>query len=142
MAGKSAIPTMVTTVLGLLNVTAINTTLGCAVYDEVPRNASFPYIALQSPQELRDDRMSVAGKQVFLEAHIFTSNESDLGSEKVSKIASKVCELTDYPTIAPTSDFKCWALRSDGVIDVGDEVDDGRTVKHYVVTITAFFDPV
>ena len=143
-AGQSAIPAVVTAVLGLLNVSSITSTLGCAVYDHVPQNSAFPYIALQTPIETRDDRFGASGKQVLIFAHVYTSSEQTVGSEQVSTIVSKVCELTDYPAIPAsfaTAGWSCSGLRPENVTDVGDIMDDGITYKHFVVEIRVWVQP-
>lgn len=143
MAGQSAIPAAVTAVLGLLNVSSITSSLGCAVYDHVPQNAAYPYIALQNPVETRDDRFGASGKQVLLFAHVYTSDEQTVGSAQVSAIASKVCELTDYPDIPASfasAGWVCSGVRCENVTDVGDFV-DGATYKHYMVEIRVWVQP-
>jgi hypothetical protein len=143
MAGdKSAIPLMVTTVLGLLNVSAITSTLGCAVYDHVPQNAPYPYIALQSPQEINDGAMGSPGKMVFLDAHIFTSDRTDLGSAKVTTIVSKIREQCYFPPVNGAPEFRCGGMFVEDVEDLGDETDQGQTIKHYKTTIKALFVPL
>jgi hypothetical protein len=141
MAGQSALPVFITTVLGLLNVSAITTALNCAVYDRLPQGVAYPFIALQSPNELRDDQMGVAGKQCFVDVHVFTHSDGGKGSSQLTAIVSKVCELTDYPTVTGLTGFTCDALRNEGVDITDDEVNQQAVVKHAIVTIHGWFRP-
>src|SRR5687768_5903862 len=123
MPNKSALPYVFPAVLGLLNVSAITSTLGCAVLDHVPQGQVCPYIVLQSPTENRDDRMGRAGKNITIQAHVHTSSDQVEGSGQVQDIVSKIEELTEYPSLNLTgSGFVATMCRSEDVIDAGDEV--------------------
>lgn len=136
---KSAIPVMVTTVLGLLSNSA---QVGAPVLDYVPRDVAFPYVRVEGAHEINDGAMGQPGKRVTLSCHVFTSDEQDLGSSKATSIVSRIRELTYHPTVAPTSDFRCEGMWVEDVVDVGADVQDGQTIVHFVVDVTAWWMPV
>lgn len=136
MTAKSAIPSVWNAVYALLNVPAITSTLGCAVYDHVPQAPTFPYARLQSPTENRLDTMAKAGKTLTLQVHVFTSSDNYEGGGKAQAIVSKVSELLNYPVIDLTaSGFDCLFCRPEDAFDAGDDDLNGVIVKHYVQTI-------
>jgi hypothetical protein len=135
---KSALPVMVTTVLSLLSNTAA---VGAPVLDYVPRSQAFPYVRLEGGHEINDGSMGQPGKTVWLEAHVFTSDEQDLGTSKATGILSKIRELTYFPTIAPTADFECRGMWVEDVTDAGTEIDAGRTITHHIARIRAWWMP-
>jgi hypothetical protein len=136
VTAKSAIPAVWNAVYALLNVSAITTTLNCAVYDHVPQTPSFPYLRMQSPTENRLDTMGKAGKTLTLQVHVFTSSDNYEGGGRAQAIVSKVSELLNYPVIDLTaSGFDCLFCRPEDAADLGDEDIDGVTVKHYMQTV-------
>jgi hypothetical protein len=138
VTAKSAVPAVWAAVYAALNVSAITTTLACAVYDHVPQPPAFPYLRVQSPTETRLDTMTKAGKDITLQVHVFSTSDAYEGAGQAQAIASKVSELLNYPSVTTSpfdltaSGFDCLMCRPEELIDEGDENVGGVTIKHYV----------
>jgi hypothetical protein len=141
VSGASALPAVWAAVYTALNVAAITSTLGCAVYDDVPQGSAYPYLRMQSPTENRLDTMGKAGKDITLQLHVFSSNDSYDGGGQAQAIVSAACTLLNYPstTTAPfdltASGFDCLMCRPEDLHDAGDEDAGGVLIKHYVQTV-------
>jgi hypothetical protein len=135
MAGESALSVVYPIVLGLVNASPITTTLGCNVYREVPQTPTYPFIVLQSPTETREgEKFGKASKMVTLQVHVYTSTDQVEGAGQVADIVSAVCAACEYPSVTQPSGWNI-ELRSDNVIDVGDEVWNGIKYRHWSVLI-------
>ena len=113
-----------------LNVTAITTTLACGVYDDVPRDAAFPYIHLSTPSGIPWDTFGSAGKQRVLQVHIYSTYE---GGTEANSIADKVMELLQYQALSVSGHTLC-GLQYESDTDASYEDDGGVKVVHRVVS--------
>lgn len=79
--------------------TALVTTLGAKVYDEVPDGAAFPYVTIGDVIEAPNDTMGTTGRDPTITVHAWSRYR---GSKQVKLILSRVDELLDRwkPTIA------------------------------------------
>lgn len=58
---------------GLLrNDTGVNALAGARVYDLVPPDTAFPYIAFGNSQHLQQDSTCITGAEVFQDVHVWT----------------------------------------------------------------------
>lgn len=71
---------------------ALTTTLGASVYDEVPDAASFPYVAIGDVTETPRDTMGTTGRDATLTVHVWSQYP---GSKQVKEVYSRVDELLD-----------------------------------------------
>jgi hypothetical protein len=111
----------------------------------VPQGQQCPYVVLQSPTENRDDRFGVSGKQLTLQAHVYTSSEQVEGSGQAHAIASKLTELMDAEYMTPTVNVSGWdiRMRPEDTFDAGDLMQPGGAIyQHYVLTIRVWAQPV
>lgn len=78
---------------------ALTTTLGAAVYDDVPDSAAFPYVAIGDVTETPRDTMGTTGRDTTVTVHTWSQYE---GSKEVKQIQNRVDELLDRwsPTVA------------------------------------------
>jgi hypothetical protein len=118
---------------------ALKTAMGGAVrvYDTVPPGAAFPYLVHGAPQAVPDLAEGYAGKDVFVELHVWSRPEPpSLGKREAADIAGAVEEalLTDL-------DLGAWRL-TDAVPEDTRIFDDGDGLtRHGVVTIRYLTEP-
>lgn len=77
----------------------LTTTLGAAVYDEVPDGAAFPYVSIGEVTENPRDTMGTTGRDTTVTVHVWSQYP---GSKEVKQIQNRVDELLDRwtPTVA------------------------------------------
>lgn len=81
--------------------TALVTTLGCDVYDNVPANmdaSGFPYVVISEVNEGPNDTMGRTGRDLSVTVHIWSQYA---GMKEVKNIQNRVDELLDRwaPTV-------------------------------------------
>lgn len=76
----------------------LTTTLGCAVYDNVPQTAAFPYVAIGDVTEGPNDTMGRTGRDLDVTIHIWSQYA---GMKQVKEIQNRVDQLLDRwaPTV-------------------------------------------
>lgn len=131
MPSTSALPAVWSAVYAALDVTAITSTLGCAVYDHVPQTPTFPYLRLQSPTNNPLRAMGNFGGDTTVQLHIFTSADQHRGAGKAQAILSKCGELLDNASLL-ISGFTLHGVLLENEFDAGDEEVNGVPIKHYV----------
>ena len=74
------------------------TTLGAAVYDNVPAGAAFPYVALGDVTEVPNDTMGRTGRDFTLTFHTWSQY---VGMKQVKEIQNRIDQLLDRwaPTV-------------------------------------------
>jgi hypothetical protein len=130
---KSALPAIWAAVYTALNVSALTSTLGCGVYDQIPRKPVFPYLRISSPTEVPDDTFGSAGKACTVQLHIFTSAAGFEGAPQAQAILSAAIGLLHH---VPFTVFGHDLLICEYEIgiDAGDDDVNGVQIKHYVAT--------
>lgn len=77
----------------------LTSTLGAAVYDDVPDGAAFPYVVIGDITEGPNDTMGTTGRDTTVVIHTFSQTES---SKQVKQIQNRIDELLDRwkPTVS------------------------------------------
>lgn len=92
MSGSPTGPLM-TSVYGRLNGdTALVTTLGVDVYDDVPEGATFPYVVIGEMTSTPNDTMGKTGRDVTVTVHSWSRYD---GMQETNDVADRVDELLD-----------------------------------------------
>jgi len=73
-----------------LNVSAITTTLGCGVYDEVVEGNSYPFITLGEETAIDYSTNNLVGAETTINVHIWSQYK---GSKQTKEIMDKVHDL-------------------------------------------------
>jgi len=71
---------------------------GCAVYDEVPENAAFPFLVLSDGMETPQDVFSEKGRLTIFNIHIWSMAQ---GMEEMEVLFNRVDELLHYNSALP-----------------------------------------
>lgn len=72
-------------------------TLGAAVYQRVPENASYPYVVVGNSTEVPDQTYGDKGREVTITVHCWDDTPTD---DDCHKIADRVTELLDCATFS------------------------------------------
>lgn len=74
------------------------TTLGAAVYDNVPTSAAFPYVAIGDDTEAPNDTMGTTGRDTTLTIHTWSRY---VGKKQTKEIQNRIDVLLDrwLPTV-------------------------------------------
>lgn len=77
----------------------LTSTLGAAVYDDVPDSAPFPYVVIGDVTEGPNDTMGTTGRDATVTVHTWSQYE---GSKEIKQIQNRVDELLDRwsPTVS------------------------------------------
>lgn len=83
----------------LKNDAALTTTLGAAVYDDVPDGAAFPYVVIGDATEAPNDTMGRTGRDITITVHSWSRYK---GQKQIKQLQNRVDELLDRwtPTVA------------------------------------------
>ena len=79
-----------TTIYNALNVSAVTTTLGCGVYDEVIEGNTYPFIALGEETAIDYSTKTSTGSETTINIHIWSQYK---GSKQTKEIMDKVHDL-------------------------------------------------
>ena len=98
MSGSPAWPLQQAIYTRLSGDTTLVTTLGAAVYDDVPDSAAFPYVSIGDITEGPNDRMGKTGRDLTVTVHIWSQYE---GMKQTKEIQNRVDALLDRwaPTV-------------------------------------------
>jgi hypothetical protein len=116
-------------VFGALNVSALTSTLGCAVHDVVPQTPTFPYCRIDSPSGVSWDTFGAPGKRRSLWVHVFSTYAGGL---QARQIVDQVIALLHDVALSVTGHVLC-GLRYQQDVDGADENRGGVRVIHKVV---------
>ena len=73
-----------------LIVSAINDTLNCGVFDDVPQNATYPYIAIGEETVIDYSTKDIDGNESTLNIHVWSQYK---GSKETKQIMDKIHDL-------------------------------------------------
>ena len=79
-----------TAIYTALNVSAITTTLGCGVYDEVIEGNTYPFISLGEETTIDYSTMTAVGSETTINIHIWSQYK---GSKQTKEIMDKIHDL-------------------------------------------------
>ena len=79
-----------TAIYTALNVSAITTTLGCGVYDEVIEGNTYPFISLGEETTIDYSTMTAVGSETTINIHIWSQYK---GSKQTKEILDKIHDL-------------------------------------------------
>ena len=79
-----------TTIYNALNVSAVTTTLGCGVYDEVIEGNTYPFISLGEETAIDYSTKTATGSETTINIHIWSQYK---GSKQTKEIMDKVHDL-------------------------------------------------
>jgi hypothetical protein len=98
MSGSPTLPLQGAIFTRLSTDTTLVTTLGAAVYDNVPSSATFPYVALGDITEVPSDTMGKTGRDITVTIHIWSRY---VGMKQTKEIQNRIDELLDRwaPTV-------------------------------------------
>ena len=73
-----------------LNVSAITDTLNCGVFDDVPQNTTYPYIAIGEETVIDYSTKDIDGNESTLNIHVWSQYK---GSKETKQIMDKIHDL-------------------------------------------------
>jgi len=79
-----------TAIYTALNVSAITTTLGCGVYDEVIEGNTYPFISLGEETTIDYSTMTAVGSETTINIHVWSQYK---GSKETKEILDKIHDL-------------------------------------------------
>jgi len=89
-----------TAIYGVLNGdSTLTSTLGAGVYDEVPEDASYPYVVVGEAYETPDNAHDRYGRDTMVTIH--TWSEQD-GFKEALTVGNRVVELLDHTSLTIT----------------------------------------
>jgi len=119
-------------IYGLLNVAAMTSLATGGVFQDVPQDTAFPYVAY----ELRENDTAGTFGQIFyqmaLDVHVWSQYE---GNQQAERIVSKAVELLTFQTPA-MSNFTALLITHDGSNSFPDLDVNGVATKHLVAEFT------
>lgn len=87
------------TIFSALNVSAMTSTLSCGVYDDVPSNASYPYIALGEETGVDYSVKDIQGGDSTINIEIWSQYK---GSKETKQIMDKIHDLLHNSNLTVT----------------------------------------
>lgn len=131
-ANASILPVLWPALYALLNVPAITTTLGCAVYDHVPQpRPSGRYLVLVSPTEIPERCMGNLGSNTTFQVHIYTHSDDYEGAGLAQRILSAVIGILE-PAVPALAGFAVDGILYENGFEGGDEDVEGVTYTQYI----------
>jgi hypothetical protein len=137
VANASILPVLWPAIYGAINVTAVTTTLGYAVYDHVPQTVPSKYVRMQSPTAEPLRAMGNLGGNATIQLHVFTAGDTYHGAGSTQAVVSKLVELLEGASLS-LSGFTMHGVLYENEFDAGDEDVNGITYKHYVVAFRVY----
>ena len=80
-----------------LNVSAVTSDLSCGVYDDVPQNATYPYIALGEETVIDFSTKDIHGNEITINIHVWSQYK---GSKETKQIMDKIHDLLHNTSIS------------------------------------------
>ena len=77
-------------IFSALNVSAVTSDLSCGVFDDVPQNASYPYIALGEETAVDFSVKDIQGGYLTVNIHVWSQYK---GSKETKQIMDKIHDL-------------------------------------------------
>ena len=77
-------------IFSALNVSAVTSDLSCGVFDDVPQNASYPYIALGEETAVDFSVKDIQGGDLSVNIHVWSQYK---GSKETKQIMDKIHDL-------------------------------------------------
>ena len=77
-------------IFSALNVSAVTSDLSCGVFDDVPQNATYPYIALGEETVIDYSTKDIDGNESTLNIHVWSQYK---GSKETKQIMDKIHDL-------------------------------------------------
>ena len=77
-------------IFSALNVSAVTSDLSCGVFDDVPQNASYPYIALGEETAVDFSVKDIQGGDLTVNIHVWSQYK---GSKETKQIMDKIHDL-------------------------------------------------
>ena len=77
-------------IFSALNVSAVTSDLSCGVFDDVPQNASYPYIALGEETAVDFSVKDIQGWDLTVNIHVWSQYK---GSKETKQIMDKIHDL-------------------------------------------------
>ena len=77
-------------IFSALNVSAVTSDLSCGVFDDVPQNASYPYIALGEETAVDFSVKDIQGGDLTVNIHLWSQYK---GSKETKQIMDKIHDL-------------------------------------------------
>ena len=87
------------TIFSTLNVSAITSTLSCGVYDDVPQDASYPYIAIGEENTTEYDTKDLDGGEQAINIEVWSQYK---GSKETKQIMDKIHDLLHNSNLTVT----------------------------------------
>jgi len=129
---RSALEPAAEAIYGLLNVSAMTTLATGGVYQDVPQDTSFPYVAF----EVRENDTNGTFGQIFysmgVDIHCYSQYE---GNQQADTIISKAVQLLTYQTPS-MSNFTALFLIHDASTNLPDIDINGVPTKHLLAEFT------
>ena len=94
-------------IFSALNVSAVTSDLSCGVFDDVPQNASYPYIALGEETAVDFSVKDIQGGDLTVNIHVWSQYK---GSKETKQIMDKIHDLLHNINLSVTG-FKLINLR-------------------------------
>ena len=125
---KTAAGPVMAAIYTALNVAAITSALGCAVYDDVTQGAAFPYLRISTPSGIPWDTFGKAGKERVIEVHVFSQYR---GRKEAQDILDQVIALLQYQALT-ISGHTTIVVNYEQDLDGEDEEIGGKKTVHKV----------
>jgi len=129
---KSALEPASEAVYTLLNVTAMTNLATGGVYQDVPQDTAFPYLAFEVRETDTNGTLGQIFYQVGVDVHVWSQYE---GNQEADRIVSKAVELMTYQTPS-MSNFTAILIVHDGSNAFPDLDINGVATKHLVSEFT------
>lgn len=129
-----------TAVYGALNVAALTSLAPGGVHDDVPQDASFPFVLVEVSEEAQHGGFGTRSGQgalpeVRIRAHVYSTYE---GRRQQQVIVDKVIELLQTPPAV--SGYSAWEIFHDQTIPMEDDLVAGVKVKELMATFRLYVE--
>ena len=128
----SALEPVSEAVYGLLNVSAMTTLATGGVFQDVPQDTAFPYVAYELTESDTAGTLGQIFYQMGLDVHVWSQYE---GNQQAERIISKAVELLTFQTPAMTN-FTTLLITHDGSNSFPDLDINGVATKHLLAEFT------
>lgn len=122
-----------------LNVADMNALVGTRIYDDVPRNPTYPFVWFEvlEPRDAGGFGMNAVMPEVLIRVHAFTQYQ---GEKQGQQILQKAIELLRHQSLTVSGYAQAGHVFHDETIPLRDQEIEGQKVQEIVALFRTYLD--